>query len=774
LAIVTPIIGQNMENNFLEVMPNPVILYDSHWKIRKINQAAINLLRYSDCEELLGQDIEKIVWPPDLELLEEIRAKTEKEEEYKPGRELHHLCKDGGKVKMVSHFRKICCEQTDTVQKIIESGIPFEDIVRRYHEQLEKLHCWRSLAENVPGLNMMLVDKSLKVHCVVGSEKQKKSLILHDSVQEDMSKYFPQSIVNVLTPLLKIAFESTPVSREFSDGKEYYSVRLNPLAGEGGEIMCVIILQNITESKVFEKKLKLSKQEAEEANEAKSTFIAKMSHEIRTPLSAVIGFAEQLGKTRLSKKQNSYLKIINNSSEHLLSIIDDILVLSKIEAGQIEFEKVPFRISHVLKTVRSLLDLRYKKKNLSFNTFYDLSLDDEVVLGDPGRLRQVLINLINNAIKFTHKGGITVSCSPDNITAKQIIVRFTITDTGIGIPPEELEGIFAPFRQVDNSIGRSYFGSGLGLSISKNLIEKQGGSISVKSIPGKGSTFTFTVKYKRTSQPIPDDTTAHPVPSGILLDHVKLLFVDDDPMNQLLGKEILRQYKIKTVFAGSGEEAIKLFKPGRFDMVFLDINMPVISGIDVARHIREAELSDKKKPATKIIAMTANVLKSHIEKYLRVGMDDVIIKPFKEETLYEMIAMHAGKPAPPAKNKVSSNDNHLQTFDLTGLERFTKGNAAFTMLMLTTFIENSEQLLKKIKMTFAADDYGSVAEAAHRLLPSFEQLGFKKATALLREIDTRYLRKKTFRKDPDLIETTIKEIGEALKTIKHAKSQINK
>jgi PAS domain S-box-containing protein len=761
-----------MEKKFLEVMPNPVILYDSHWKIRKINQAAVNLLRYSNCEELLGQDIEQIVWPQDLDLLKEIRENTEKKEEFKPGRELHHLCKDGGKVKMLSHFRKISSGQADDMRRFIESGIAFEDIIGEYHQQVDKLQCWKSLAENVPGLNMMLVDKSLKIHCIVGSENQKQSIIHTDEAYDDLSEYFSQSIVKVLNPLLKIAFESTPVSREFSDGKEYYSVRLNPIVNEAGDIMCVIILQNITESKVFEKKLKLSKQEAEEANEAKSTFIAKMSHEIRTPLNAVIGFAEQLGKTRLSKKQNSYLKIINNSSEHLLFIIDDILVLSKIEAGKIELEEVPFKISHVLKMVRNLLDLRYKKKNLSFNTFYDLSLDDEVVLGDPGRLRQVLINLINNAIKFTHKGGITVNCSPDKITAKQIIVRFTVTDTGIGIPPEELEGIFMPFRQVDNSVGRSYFGSGLGLSISKSLIEKQGGSISVKSIPGKGSTFTFTIKYKRTSQPIPDDTNAHPIPSGILLNHVKLLFVDDDPLNQLLGKEILRQYKIKTVFAGSGKEAINLFKPGRFDMVFLDINMPVISGIDVALHIREAERADKTKPATKIIAMTANVLKSHIEKYLQVGMDDVIIKPFKEETVYEMIAMYAGKPASPARRKVSSNDNRPGKFDLTELERFTKGNATFTLLMLSTFIENSEHLLKKIKMAFADDDYGSIAEAAHRLLPSFEQLGFKKATALLREIDTRYLRKKTFRTDPDLIEATMKEIGEALKTINHAKSQI--
>lgn len=234
-------------------MPNPVILYDSHWKIRKINQAAVNLLRYSNCEELLGQDIEQIVWPQDLDLLKEIRENTEKKEEFKPGRELHHLCKDGGKVKMLSHFRKISSGQADDMRRFIESGIAFEDIIGEYHQQVDKLQCWKSLAENVPGLNMMLVDKSLKIHCIVGSENQKQSIMHTDEAYDDLSEYFSQSIVKVLNPLLKIAFESTPVSREFSDGKEYYSVRLNPIVNEAGDIMCVIILQNITESKVFEK-----------------------------------------------------------------------------------------------------------------------------------------------------------------------------------------------------------------------------------------------------------------------------------------------------------------------------------------------------------------------------------------------------------------------------------------------------------------------------------------------------------------------------------------
>jgi PAS domain S-box-containing protein len=763
-----------MENIYLEIMPNPVIIYDSHWKVQQINQPALNLLGYPKQEDLLGKEINNIVMQHDHKLIEEIRSTAETEEEYKPQIELHHLCKDGGTIKMISQFSKISTGRDDVLRKYIESGIPLTDIVGKYHEQLEKLECWKVLADNVPGLNMMLVDRNLKIHCVVGSEKQEEATLNQPEYEKkDLSRYFPRDIVKVLTPLLKIAFESAPVSREFSDGKEYYSVRLIPLTVSSGEVMCVIILHNITESKVFEKKLKISKKEAEEANEAKSTFIAKMSHEIRTPLNAVIGFAEQLNKTRLSKTQINYLKFINNSSEHLLSIIDDILVLSKIEAGQIEFDEVPFKISHVLKAVKSILELRYKKKKLSFNTFYDITLDDEMVLGDPARLRQVLINLINNAIKFTHQGGITVNCLPDKITSKQIVVRFSISDTGIGIPPEELEGIFTPFRQVDNSIGRSYFGSGLGLSISKDLIESQGGNINVKSIPGKGSTFSFTIKYKRTMEPLPPAKTMLTVPPGISLSHIKLLFVDDDPVNQVLGKEILRQYKVKMVFAGSGDEAIKLFKPGRFDIVFLDINMPVTSGVDVALHIRKAEQLNKNRHATKIIAMTANVLKSHIDQYLRAGMDDVIIKPFKEETMYEMIVKYSGKtPLPLNKNKAELNDASQKEFDLAELNKFTKGNAEFTSLMLNTFVENSEQLLNNIEMALAEEDYSSIAEAAHRLLPSFEQLGFKKATTLLRKIDANYLRKKTTRKDPELIETALQEIRNALDTINQAKSKI--
>lgn len=762
-----------MDEEFLDLMPNPVIVYDAFWRVKKINRAALDVLWHSNHDDLLGKEISHIVHHDDLAIITEICNQTSKNDVSRSPFEVRHLRSDGSEVKMASCFSKLASAHPSGDTGYLESGFAPEEVFDKYNKQREKLQCWSALAGNVPGLTMLLIDEQLQIHCSVGNEKQRRPRIQPGFVTPNLEHYFPQNIISIIKPMLKIAFESTPVSREFADGKAYYSVRLNPLTMDNGKVMCVIILQNITETKLFEKKLQRSTKEAEEANEAKSTFVARMSHEIRTPLNAVIGFAEQMNKTRLSKTQNNYLKIINNASEHLLSIVDDILVLSKIEAGQVEFEEVPFKIGQVLKTVKNLFDLRYKKKKLSFNIIHDLSLDDKVVIGDPGRLRQVLINLINNAIKFTHKGGITVNCAPVKITKKQITIRFSVTDTGIGIPAEELEGIFAPFRQVDNSVGRSYFGSGLGLSISKDLIESQGGTISVKSVPDKGSTFIFNITYKLSHEPIPQDVDSEPIPSGISLSHIKLLFVDDDPVNQMLGKEILRHYKIKTVFAGSGDEAIKKFTPGRFHIVFLDINMPVTSGIDVARHIRKTEQRVNKNPAVKIIAMTANVLKRHINQFLDAGMDDIMIKPFREEDVYEMVVKHSREiaPLPKKKKKLRGNGNN-KSFNLAELEKFTRGDKEFTLLMLDTFIENSEHLLDKIKTAFDEDDYGSIAEAAHRLLPSFEQLGLKEAMAMLKKIDSKFLRKKNIRKDLELIQAAINEIELALNEIKQAKSQI--
>ena len=763
-----------MKAMFLETMLNPVIIYDSDWRIDRINSSALHLLGYSAPEEITGKSIKAILPDYEYDFREELQRFKEGVNRQTFMKEVPHLRKNGEIINTYSQFRKLGKDEGSEKISAIDSGFFFEEQFQQIQQQQKKLNYWKILAKSIPGLLVMLVDRHLDIQISLGSEMTKQSSTHSERQEKNLMTYLSPDFVDVLHPLLRIALSGTSVSREFGHGKDYFAIQLTPVTDEDGEFFCLIVLQNITETKLVERKLQLSKEEAEEANEAKSNFIAKMSHEIRTPLNAILGFTEQLNKSRLSKKQSSYLNIVNNSSQHLLSIIDDILVLSKIESGHIEIDEEPFKITKVLQAVNDVLRHKANQKNLSFEVSCDQSVD-AVLLGDPAKLRQILINLANNSIKFTSKGGLVIGCSTIQSTSENLTVRFEVTDTGIGISSEETDKIFKPFHQVDNSIGRSYFGSGLGLTISKDLVESLGGKISVQSTPGKGSKFTFTLTFKRSSEPYREADEKQSLLPMVSLSRIKILFVDDDPFNRMLGKAILDHSKVQYDIVSSGEEAIKRFTPGRYHIVFLDINMPGTSGIDVAKHIRKTEMQDKNQPITKIIAMTANVLKKHIEKYLNLGMDDFILKPFREEDIYRKIRLHAVD----TENEKSKNfdlKKHSRVasgYDLTELLKITKNNKEFTLLMLNTFLDNGENLLEKIKKAQYKGDYETIAEVAHRLLPSVEQLGLKHTASVFRLIESRYLNKRNSKKDPELIEDAINKLELSITLIRSAKDEFS-
>ncbi len=760
-----------MKDFCLDIIPNPAIVYNSDWKICNINKPALVLFGYSKAEELYGKSINHILANKKHRNTDELQMLTEDRTKLSAGKEIKHLRKDGKIITLFSQFKRVDDEENQGAFFYLESGFYYYDMLQEAsQEHQKKIDYWNILADNVPGLMVILVDKKLDIQCSIGHEETKHIIVEPESGLQNLISQLPPEFITVLQPLFKIAFEGTPVSREFASGNEYYSVKLKPLTDKHENFLCVVIIQNITETKLVEKKLVFLKEEAEDANETKSNFIAKMSHEIRTPLNAIIGFSDQLNRTRLTKKQSDYLDIVNNSSQHLLSTIDDILVLSKVESGQIEVDDKPFKVIKVLKAVYDILGHRIMKKNLEFKTHCDIP-GDEVLKGDPAKLRQILINLVNNAIKFTHSGKITLSCSTISNTSEKHTIRFDVSDSGIGIPPHELETIFAPFHQVDNSMGRSYFGSGLGLTICKELVESLGGEIGATSTPKEGSTFSFTLTFKKSSEPFIEHQNLSPTVHKDLLRDINILFVDDDPVNQLLGKVILSKHKVSVVFAKTGQEAIKRFRPGRFHLVLLDINLPGTSGIDVAKQIREIEKHSEEFIPTKIIAMTANALKKHVEQYLKAGMDDVILKPFTEEQLYQKIVTHTNVRNDEDLNDYQEPDyNNVENqYSLEGLLKITKGDKEFTVLMLNTFIDNTTNLLERIKSDFSKNDYLSVAESIHRLIPSVEQLGFKKTTKLLKSIERRYLRKNSFTNDPEIIEKAINEIALCIKSIKGAR-----
>jgi PAS domain S-box-containing protein len=754
-------------------LPNPVIFYDSKWKITRANSAAISLLGYSNADELAGKSFTDILHKSSFHDGNAICRNTENRKTKLLSSEIRHLRKDGKWISIFSQFGILEKKQQADKSNYIQSG--FYTGEEMPSDQLHKhLHCLKILAENIPGLIMLLIDDNHEIKCSVGSEVKKRAKINVGFGAKMLEDRLAKGIITILQPLIDIALEGTSVSREFKHENDFYSVRLTPIAGQTDDKLCVIILQNITETKIVENKLKISKEVAEAANEAKSIFIAKMSHEIRTPLNAIIGFSEQLTKTKLSKKQSSYLEVVNTSSRHLLSTIDDILVISRIESGQTEADEEPFVFENVIKAISDLFDLRVREKNLDFQIKCNIPLN-EVLIGDPAKIRQVLINLVGNAIKFTHKGGVVLSCVIVNRNDNKLTIRFEVSDTGIGMTADEVKHIFEPFQQADNSLYRRYFGTGLGLTISKDLVDVMGGEITVKSKPNQGSTFSFVLTFKKSSTKIPAQSQNKSALPQVLPSKMRILFIDDDPNSRMLGKVILSQYKARCTFAGSGDEALEIFKPGDFDIVLLDINMPGKSGIDVARFIRNKEIAHTRHPQTKIIAMTANVFVRSIKEYLKAGMDDFILKPFREAELiekiiaysdvkeYQSLQTEAGDNA-----RIENADNHLGE-----LLRITKGDKDYTLLMLDTFIEHAQKKLDQIRVAYSKEDYRTIAEAAHLLQPSFEQLGLKKAAGLLKRIDARYLKKSKFRKDPELIDATLKEMESSIKKITLARGQFS-
>lgn len=766
-----------MDNFDISVLPNPVILYDAEWKLFDMNPAAIKVLGFSDLSELKGKDIFSVFHPSEfgqiLKIQEEILKK-----DYLTGKNLFHLHKNSDVVKFTSQFGKIPAHQSRLGSEIyVETGVVSDTLNDRLNTRDFFPDNFRLLDENIPGLEMFLVDSNLHIHCKLGNETFKQQWTTSTHKEWNLLNYFPAKVLSILRPLLKVAFDRTPVSRELSYQNKHFSLHLIPFLVDDDYLRCVLILQNITETKQVEKKLHHLKEEAETANRAKDDFVAKMSHEIRSPLNAINGFVEQLHHTRLNKKQSKYLDVVDNATQHLLSIIDDILIISKIESNQIEIENVPFHIPGMFDSIDNLLRNLYEKKGLKFYIETEDVLDQNF-LGDPTKLKQILINLCSNAIKFTHKGSITLKAELIEEKEGKHAVSFQVTDTGIGIKNSDILKILQPFQQVDNTIHRSFSGCGLGLTISKDLIESMGGQLKIYSAPGKGSSFVFSINLEKTNATAEDPVSAdHDNIAKIQLHHLQILFVDDDPVNRMLGGVILKKFKVKADFAQNGKKGLKMFKPGKYDLVFLDINMPDMSGVQVAQKIREKEQAYTRPfEKTKIVAMTASSLRRQIRDYLESGMDSVMIKPYNEKTFYRKIVQLSSKEVNPQYEldlePLEKNKNQL--FDMEQLLQITQGDEDFTYSIMRSFVKNGNFLLEKMEKALEEDDYNNIGEAAHTLVPSMEQLGISGATPLLKTLERNYLKTSNYKKDPDLVRKAMKEVEKGIDAIRNAASNMQK
>lgn len=460
------------------------------------------------------------------------------------------------------------------------------------------------------------------------------------------------------------------------------------------------------ERKKVEEEMERSRILAEESANAKADFVANMSHELRTPLGAILGFTDLLQKTALDAVQQDYLEAIHTSGKSLLSIINDILDLSKLDAGKFLTETIPFSIPELMHSLQVMFSTKATGKDLRLSCSVDMAINFPV-LGDPMRLTQILVNLMGNAIKFTESGGVYVNCIIQRETEEEVELCFSVRDTGIGIPEDKIATIFERFTQVDTHITRKYGGTGLGLAITKQLVELLGGTITLISKEGKGTECIFTIPYRKAQeqqQPASKKENQH----RQFFSLKKVLVVEDNLMNQKLTSIILQNEGFEVTVARNGRKALEYLKEKPADLILMDIQMPVMDGYKTTQLIR-----DELHLATPIIAMTAHALSGEREKCLQAGMNDYLAKPFKEPDLLDKIAYWAlqlnGNGSP------HTADSPVPRIDLSFLKQQTRNNSAFIHEMINIFRKQNPRDLARLKAAIAKEDFKTIYKTTHSL-----------------------------------------------------------
>ncbi|MFB9076722.1 ATP-binding protein [Flavobacterium procerum] len=446
--------------------------------------------------------------------------------------------------------------------------------------------------------------------------------------------------------------------------------------------------------------LDAQKKIAERAVLAKDRFLANMSHEIRTPLNAIIGFTDLLAQTSLDEIQSEYIDNVQIAGENLLLIINDILDLSKIESGNLTIDSEPFNLRKTLKHVYNLLKIKVAK-DVEFNLYLDADMP-EMVIGDQGRLNQILVNLVGNALKFTTEGEVTVSVKKTDETEDDYSLRFSVKDSGIGIEKNKLKTIFDRFTQAEESTTRRFGGTGLGLNIVKQLVDLHNAEINVKSDQGRGSEFFFTLTYKKASK----NQTVSKTSSSNNLGELKILLCEDNILNQKLAKSVINNFGFELDVANNGEEGIELLLENKYDLVLMDLQMPIKDGYQTTEYIR-----NEMKMSIPIVAMTAHSLVGEQERCFNVGMDAYVPKPFKQAALLKAI-----KTAMNKDNETKSD----RILDLSFLEEMSCGDENFRKEMIQIFVERIPEQVAQLKEVFQQNNADAVKRLAHNMKSSLD------------------------------------------------------